>query len=83
MIVCGGGVREREMLKMISTFLVGIAGQIVVAALTIENTSRKIFRWTHSPEPYRWVQGNKAGIYVAVPPFRFPLGFSTLANLST
>lgn len=68
---------------MISTFLVGLAGQMVMAALTIENTSGKIFRWTHSPEPYRWVQENKAGFYMAIPPFRFSLGFSTLANLST
>lgn len=71
------------MWKIISRFLVGIAGQMVMTAIMIENTTEGIFKWTHSPEPYKWVKENKASIYMAAPPFRFSLGFSTLANLST
>lgn len=32
---------------------------------------------------HKWVQDNKAGICMTVPPFRFSLGFNALANLST
>lgn len=35
---------------MISRFLAGIAGQMVVTAIMIENTSGRIFKWTYSPE---------------------------------
>lgn len=64
---------------MISRFLVN-SWQMVVATITTENTSGGVFRWTQSPEPLRWVQENKAGVYITVPPFRFSLGFSTLGQ---
>lgn len=62
---------------MISRFLVGIAGQMVVTAIMIENTSGGIFKWTHSPELDKWIQENKAGICMVVSLFIFSLGCST------